>query len=95
MNQHYKILCSALLAVLLLVFIIALFDRDATYSETEQRELLGKPKLTVSAILDGSWWKELQLYFADTFPGREALLDDFAEMNKFYNFGDKESEEIK
>lgn len=89
MNRIYKMLCAAVLAVMLLVFLTALFDKDAVYSETEQRQLPEKPRLTVSAFLDGSWWEELQLYFADTFPGREALLEDYAQLDDFYNFGEK------
>lgn len=92
MNRIYKILCAAILAVLLVVFLFALVDKDAVYSEKEGRELMGKPKLTVSSVLDGSFWDELQLYFADTFPGREALLDDYAELDQFYNFGEEKAE---
>lgn len=89
MNRICKMLCAGLLAVLLAVFLISLVDKDASYSETEQRQLAERPKLTFSGFLDGSWWEDLQLYYADTFPGREALLDDLAGMEKFYQFGEK------
>lgn len=61
-------------AVLGAVGVIALcYDRPAV-SEIEKRELAAKPALTASALLSGSYTRELSNFFADTFPLREQLV---------------------
>ena len=78
MNQIYRAFCNVLLAVLLLVMILSFFDKEPVRSELENRDLKQKPSLTIEGILDGSYFREYQLYFADTFPNRENMLDDYA-----------------
>ena len=77
MNRIYKGICMAMLAVLLLVFVICIFDGDDDRSRLENRELKQKPELSFSAILDGSFFRDYERYFADQFPGREGLLDNY------------------
>lgn len=45
-----------------------------TVSEVEKRELAKKPTFSVSALLDGSYMRDLELYYADTFPFREGFV---------------------
>ena len=87
MRKIYTGLCATLLAVLLLVGLISSFDKDEWYSDKEQRSLATMPKLTVSGLLDGSFYENLQIYYSDTFPGRENMLDTFEIMDRFYTFG--------
>ena len=92
MKRIYMIACG-LLALFLLVFgCISLFDKDVAASELEQRELKSFPKITVSGILSGSFARELDAYFADTFPGREKLLEQDGIVSVFFDFGDLELE---
>lgn len=86
MNKLYKIFCLVMLAALLIVGAVSIFDHDATFSESERRKLKTCPKLTISAILDGSFFSDFSDYFADTFPGRESLMDTNRSLNGFYYF---------
>ena len=87
MKKLYKILALALLAALCVVGAVSIFDTDATYSESERRKLKTMPALTVSSLLDGSFVSDFSDYFADTFPGREALMEINRSLNGFYYFG--------
>ena len=87
MRKIYTALCGVLLAVLLLIGLISGFDKDAWYSEKEERSLAEFPKLTVSGLLDGSFCRELSVYYTDTFPGREDMLETLEKLESFYVFG--------
>ena len=87
MKRFYMILCG-LLALLLLIFgAISLFDRDADWSEIQQRELKTFPQWSVSEFLSGSFLENLQAYYAETFPGRDSLLDADGIVSTFFDFG--------
>ena len=87
MKRFYMLLCG-LLALLLLVFgAISLFDRDADWSEVQQRELKTFPQWSVSEFLSGSFLENLQAYYAETFPGRDSLLDADGIVSTFFDFG--------
>ena len=87
MKRFYMILCG-LLALLLLVFgAISLFDRDADWSEIQQRELKAFPQWSVSEFLSGSFLENLQAYYAEAFPGRDRLLDADGIVSTFFDFG--------
>lgn len=87
MKRVYTAFCGMLLAVLLLVGLISAFDKDAWYSDREERSLETKPKLTISGLLDGSYHDSFRTYYADTFPGREDMLGTLDQMEGFYTFG--------
>ena len=87
MKRIYTILCGIVLAAMLLVGLISTFDKDATFSEDENRKLKTRPKLTFSGLLDGSYNSDYWDYYADTFPGRESLMDKNVALNGFYYFG--------
>ena len=70
------------------------FDVDATYSEFEGRYLAAKPRISFGSFLDGSYVQSFRNYFADTFPGREALLEDFASWDWVYTLGETEPTEV-
>ena len=87
MKRFYMILCG-LLALLLLVFgAISLFDRDADWSEIQQRELKTFPQWSVSEFVSGNFLENLQAYYAETFPGRDRLLDADGIVSTFFDFG--------
>lgn len=87
MKKIYSGLCAAILFALIVIGLISTFDKDATYSESERRQLKTRPKLTVSALLDGSYFDDYRAYFADTFPNRENLMNSNTQLNAFYYFG--------
>lgn len=86
MKKLYTVLLVLLLAAMMLVGVVSLVDKDATESETENRRLASKPDFSWSALWDGSFISELETYYSDTFPGREALLKANKVLNKFYFF---------
>ena len=87
MKRIYSVLSLIVLLAMLLVGLISTFDKDATFSEDENRKLKTKPKLTISGLLDGSYNTEYREYYADTFPNRESLMDTNVSLNGFYYFG--------
>ena len=93
MKRIYTILSGGFLLFLLLVGLITTFDKDATFSESERRQLKTRPKLTVSALLDGTYFIEYREYFADTFPNRESLMEKNVSLNGFYYFSGLGSDE--
>ena len=86
MNKLYKIFSLLLLAALFAVGLFSICDTDATYSESERRKLKTAPALTLSSLLDGSFFSDFTDYYADTFPGRESLMDVNRSLNGFYYF---------
>ena len=92
MKQIYRILCCVLLLVMLGVGMFSLFDKDAVFSKTENRKLKTFPKITVSGLIDGSFTTQLREYYADTFPGREGLMEKNTSLNAFYYFSGLSSE---
>lgn len=86
MKRIYTIACCLLLSGMLLVGLWSLLDKDATFSQRENRALKTPPKLTISGLLDGSFSSEFEAYYADTFPGREKLMATNRSLNGFYYF---------
>jgi len=87
MKRIYSALCGFMLLFTLLVGLISTFDKDATFSEAERRQLKTKPKLTISGLLDGNYFNQYREYYADTFPNRETLMKSNTTLNGFYYFG--------
>lgn len=73
-----KLLC--LVAVVLFVTplfalgVTSLIDRDKTVSERENRNLKARPAFTFQTLFNGSFTKEFEEYYADTFPLRDFFL---------------------
>lgn len=93
MKYIYTALSGFLLVFCLLVGLISTFDKDATYSEAEKRPLKTRPKMTVSGLLDGSYFDKYREYYADTFPNRETLMESNTTLNAFYYFSALSSED--
>ena len=86
MKKVYSVFCGLLLLIFLSVGVVSLFDKDPTFSESENRNLKTFPKITFSGLIDGSFTTALREYYADTFPGRENLMEDNKRLNAFYYF---------
>lgn len=61
----------SIIAVMIIAFIPALRPE---YSESEKRELTKFPKFSVSALVSGDFFDEINLWYADTFPFRDTLI---------------------
>ncbi len=76
---------QAVSLLLVLVFVIGLiFPLRPSVSELEKRELTKFPKFSVSSFMDGSFFSELELWYADTFPMREWLLNLNTKFESFF-----------
>ena len=60
-----------LCAILLVFFVADLLQKDVVFSESENRILASRPKLSKDALLDGSYMEEYETYVNDQFVGRE------------------------
>ncbi len=70
--------------IVIMAFIgIIWFARPKT-SEIEKRELTKFPKLTVSGLWDGSFFSDVDTWYADTYPLREKLIADFQAFQSHY-----------
>lgn len=55
-----------------------------TYSEFEKRELTKFPTFSIQALSDGSYFDNIDLWFSDTFPFRDALITGNSYLKKLY-----------
>ena len=66
---------SIIFAVTIIVIGILIFAvPDKSYSETENRSLAQRPKLTASSLTDGSYMKDAESYTQDQFPLRDSWI---------------------
>ena len=87
MKRIYTVLSVFFLLFAMLMGLLSTFDKDVTYSEAEKRKLKTKPKMTVSSLIDGTYFNENRAYYPDTFPNRETLMKSNTTLNGFYYFG--------
>lgn len=86
MKTIYSLLGCVLLIAMLFVGVYSLTDEDATFSESENRNLAAKPEFSLGTAIRGSWFEDYLSYYQDTFPNREGLLEDNRSLNNFYYF---------
>ena len=66
---------SGVCCVILFVFcLLAFILPKSTVSEAEKRELAKKPQFSISALFDGTYARDYELYYADTFPFRDFFV---------------------
>lgn len=88
-NLQGMYLAYLLAGMILLVTLFGLFTKDRVFSPNENRNLAQRPKITFSAIVDGSYLSDLSTYYADQFPGRDSWLSIQLWLNKL--MGSKEA----
>lgn len=77
-----KILFFALL--LIFAFIGLIWFARPKISEFEKRELTKFPKITISGILDGSFFSGVDKWYSDTYPLRESLISRNSKLQSLY-----------
>ena len=82
-TDKLKIILSVSVLVILCVIGLAFFARP-TVSETEKRELTKFPTFTVEAFLSGEYTSGISLWFSDTFPLREPMIQANSAINQLY-----------
>jgi hypothetical protein len=60
-----------------------------TYSEKEKRTLTAFPTFTVESFMDGTFFSQIDTWFADTFPFRDTLITLNEGVNSYYGVRDQ------
>ena len=77
MKKIYTLFSCAFVAILLCIGFYALLHPDADAA---------KPRLSLGALLDGSYSASRRAYFADGFPQSQSLKNANTRLNGFYKF---------
>jgi hypothetical protein len=64
--------------VLALMGVLSFVAEKPTVSDIENRPLETMPEASLTALVDGSWTAEFSLYYSDTFPHRERMIETAA-----------------
>ena len=75
MKRLYIAAITLFLVPIFAMGFISLVDQDATVSANENRKLKEKPTLTLQTLFDGSYPKDFEEYYSDTFPFRDAFMN--------------------
>ena len=70
----YTCITLGFLLCLFLTGVVMLLTPDKAQSETENRVLAQKPRLTWSSLTDGSFMRDYETYLTDQFPHRDAWV---------------------
>ena len=71
---HNALLMFALVLIVLIFAAANLIHRDRDVSESENRKLAQRPKFSVSALLDGSYFSGVTAWYNDQFVGRDGWI---------------------
>ncbi|MBQ2759051.1 MAG: hypothetical protein IJE93_04725 [Clostridia bacterium] len=84
-EQKLNITKTVVTAAVLLVMSIGslIIPLRPSVSETEKRELAKFPDFTVSALLDGSYFSDISLWFSDTVPFRDYFVSANSKIQNF------------
>ena len=88
-DWSYLVRIALFFLVLIFGAVAALVAKRPTYSETEKRELAKVPAITLKNFLSGDYYRGVDAWFADTFPGREGLVKLDGWSNQFYRMSNK------
>ncbi|MBQ2677069.1 MAG: hypothetical protein IJF54_06705 [Clostridia bacterium] len=82
-SDLFQIIISLLLCLTLTVcgFILPL---RPTFSDSEKRELAKFPAFSFAALFDGSYFRNIDTWFSDTFPFREQWISGNAQVKQYY-----------
>ena len=72
------------IAMGVLFFIGLLFFLRPTVSDAEKRELTKFPAFTMESFLSGEWTSQVSLWFADTYPMREGMIEANNSIEELY-----------
>lgn len=75
-----------LLLTIMFGFSFNFVDRQS-FSESEKRELAKFPEFSFATLFNGDYFDGINLWFADTFPFRDAFVESSANIKKFLGIG--------
>lgn len=86
-----KIKIFSCIGLVLTLFVIGLaFFARPTISENEKRELTKFPTFTVESFLSGEYTSQVSIWFADTYPLREPMIELNSLMQSLYGVRDEQ-----
>ena len=59
-----------------------------TRSQSEKRNLAEFPEFSVEALLSGSYFDDISLWFSDTFPGRESWIELSGAVSELHGYSE-------
>ncbi|MBQ1280773.1 MAG: hypothetical protein IIY16_00815, partial [Oscillospiraceae bacterium] len=86
MKKIYTFFLMLVLLAFTAFGVCSLFDKDDEISVQENRGLKQKPEFSFSSFFSGAYMQELEAYYTDQFPLREALMGANSTLNKFYSY---------
>ena len=97
-NNFYKLtdkIKIALFAGIVAIFFVIglLFFLRPSVSDTEKRELTKFPAFTVESFASGEWTSQVSLWFSDTFPVRELMINANFALQNLYGIRDEQISE--
>ncbi|MDD6855895.1 MAG: DHHW family protein, partial [Oscillospiraceae bacterium] len=87
-KESVKPVLPFFLVLALISLISAIIPLRPTVSYEEKRELAKFPEFSPEAFVSGSYFKEIDLWFSDTFPGREQWLQLSQSLSSLHGYGD-------
>ena len=86
-----KIKIYLFIAVMVFFFVLSLlFFARPSVSENEKRELAKFPTFTVESFLSGEYTADISLWFSDTYPLRETMIEANAAVQSLYGIRDEQ-----
>lgn len=89
MKKTFSILYIALWMVCLIaigVYYVVAAPKEASYSETENRNLAGMPVLSAKSLFSGEFGEGIETYFLDRFPKRDTIIATSNKLQSIISF---------
>lgn len=77
-----------LLVLTVLTVVSFIMPLRPTFSDSEKRKLATFPEFSVEALVSGSYFDDITLWFSDTFPGREDWISLSQHMSSFHGYSE-------
>ena len=87
----YKVILPGAFALVLVLGMLVsmIFPLRPKFSEVEKRELAKFPSFKISALFNGSYFKDIDTWFSDTFPMREKMISANNSLKELSGFGNR------
>ena len=87
-NAHRVKIISSVAVIALFAIVGLCFFFRPTYSESEKRNLTEFPKFTFGSFLSGEYFSQVSLWYSDTYPLREPMINANASIQSMYGEGE-------
>ena len=88
-TDRVKIVLFAATMIVFFVIGLAFFARPER-SENEKRDLTDFPKFTIQSFFSGEWTAQVSLWYSDTYPLREGMIETNNQLQALYGIRDQQ-----